>query len=46
LLAGDTGAGAVLISDGGVTAPAFFDRSRRRPIINAPSTRPRRCSPA
>jgi hypothetical protein len=26
LLAGDTGAGAVRISDGGVTAPAFFDR--------------------
>jgi DNA-binding transcriptional LysR family regulator len=37
-LAGDTGARAVRISDGGVTGPAFFDHVRRssRPILNSP----------
>ena len=38
LLARDTGAHAVRISDGGVTGPAFFDHVRRssRPVVNAP----------
>ena len=38
LLALDTGAHAVRISDGGVTGPAFFDHVRRssRPVVNAP----------
>lgn len=37
-LAGDTGARAVRISDGGITGPAFFDHVRRsrRPIIDSP----------
>ncbi|MER6436755.1 LysR family transcriptional regulator [Streptomyces sp. NPDC001185] len=38
LLARDTGARAVRISDGGVTGPAFFDHVRRsgRPVVNSP----------
>jgi DNA-binding transcriptional LysR family regulator len=34
----DTGAGAVSITDGGITGPAFFDHVRRchRPVINSP----------
>ncbi|WP_218136105.1 LysR family transcriptional regulator [Nonomuraea jiangxiensis] len=37
-LAGQTGAHAVRVSDGGITGPAFFDHVRRcgRPIINSP----------
>jgi DNA-binding transcriptional LysR family regulator len=37
-LAGDTGARAVCIGDGGITGPAFFDHVRRigRPVINSP----------
>ena len=37
-LARQTGAGAVRISDGGITGPAFFDHVRRikRPLINSP----------
>jgi DNA-binding transcriptional LysR family regulator len=37
-LAGDTGARAVPISDGGITGPAFFDHVRRigRPVVNSP----------
>ncbi|MFL1898233.1 LysR family transcriptional regulator [Streptomyces tauricus] len=38
LLARDTGARAVRITDGGITGPAFFDHVRRsgRPVINSP----------
>ncbi|WTP28405.1 LysR family transcriptional regulator [Streptomyces sp. NBC_00203] len=38
LLAQDTGARAVRISDGGITGPAFFDHVRRsdRPVVNSP----------
>ncbi|WP_405829186.1 LysR family transcriptional regulator [Streptomyces sp. NBC_01176] len=38
LLARDTGARTVRISDGGVTGPAFFDHVRRsgRPVVNSP----------
>ncbi|MFF4346972.1 LysR family transcriptional regulator [Streptomyces sp. NPDC001530] len=38
LLAKDTGARAVRISDGGITGPAFFDHVRRssRPVVNSP----------
>ncbi|MFJ5272325.1 LysR family transcriptional regulator [Streptomyces sp. NPDC088358] len=38
LLARDTGARAVRISDGGITGPAFFDHVRRsgRPVVNSP----------
>jgi len=38
LLARDTGARAVRISDGGITGPAFFDHVRQsgRPVINSP----------
>ncbi|MFI9103486.1 LysR family transcriptional regulator [Streptomyces fildesensis] len=38
LLARDTGARAVRISDGGITGPAFFDHVRRSalPVINCP----------
>lgn len=38
LLAKDTGARAVRVSDGGITGPAFFDHVRHsdRPIINSP----------
>ena len=37
-LARDTGARAVLISDGGITGPAFYDHVRhsRRPVVNSP----------
>jgi DNA-binding transcriptional LysR family regulator len=37
-LASATGAGAVRISDGAITGPAFFDHVRRcrRPIVNSP----------
>ncbi|MBO4253596.1 LysR family transcriptional regulator [Streptomyces griseorubiginosus] len=37
-LAAATGAGAVRISDGAITGPAFFDHVRRcrRPIVNSP----------
>ncbi|MFG2475914.1 LysR family transcriptional regulator [Streptomyces fagopyri] len=38
LLARDTGARAVRISDGGITGPAFFDHVRRTglPVVNSP----------
>ncbi|MFD8423073.1 LysR family transcriptional regulator [Streptomyces sp. NPDC059466] len=38
LLAHDTGARAVRISDGGITGPAFFDHVRRTglPVVNSP----------
>lgn len=38
LLARDTGARTVRISDGGITGPAFFDHVRRigRPVVNSP----------
>jgi DNA-binding transcriptional LysR family regulator len=37
-LAGETGAAAARITDGGITGPAFFDHVRRhgRPVLNSP----------
>jgi DNA-binding transcriptional LysR family regulator len=47
LLACDTGARAIRISDGGVTGPAFFDHVRRlgRPVINSPKGQTDRLPP-
>ena len=41
----DTGARIVRIDDGGITGHAFFDHVRRlrRPVLNSPRVRPRRC---
>jgi len=47
LLAHDTGARALPISDGGITGPAFFDHVRRidQPVINSPKGQTARLPP-